>query len=143
MKITQISVFLENRKGRLYEVCSLLGKNKINIRALTIAETPEFGILRIVVDRPQEAIKVLKNNGFTANLTDIVAVEVEDKPSGLAGILKILSAGDINVEYMYGFLEKSSDKALLVFRFEEPDKAIKILHKNKIRVVNKDDIVDL
>jgi len=143
MKITQISVFLENRKGRLYEVCSLLGKNKINIRALTIAETPEFGILRIVVDKPQEAIKILKNNGFTANLTDIVAVEVEDKPSGLAGILKILSAGDINVEYMYGFLEKSSDKALLVFRFEDPDKAIKILHKNKIRVVNKDDIVDL
>ena len=143
MKITQISVFLENRKGRLYEVCSLLGKNKINIRALTIAETPEFGILRIVVDRPQEAIKVLKNNGFTANLTDIVAVEVEDKPSGLAGILKILSVGDINVEYMYGFLEKASDKALLVFRFEDPDKAIKILHKNKIRVVNKDDIVNL
>jgi hypothetical protein len=143
MKITQISVFLENRKGRLYEVCSLLGKNKINIRALTIAETPEFGILRIVVDKPQEAIKILKNNGFTANLTDIVAVEVEDKPSGLAGILKILSAGDINVEYMYGFLEKSSDKALLVFRFEDPDKAIKILHKNKIRVVNKDDIVNL
>jgi len=143
MKITQISVFLENRKGRLYEVCSLLGKNKINIRALTIAETPEFGILRIVVDKPQEAIKILKNNGFTANLTDIVAVEVEDKPSGLAGILKILSAGDINVEYMYGFLEKASDKALLVFRFEDPDKAIKILHKNKIRVVNKDDIVNL
>lgn len=143
MKITQISVFLENRKGRLYEVCSLLGKNKINIRALTIAETPEFGILRIVVDKPQEAIKVLKNNGFTANLTDIVAVEVEDKPGGLAGILKVLSMGDINVEYMYGFLEKSSDKALLVFRFEEPDKAIKILHKNKVKVINKGDIVNL
>ena len=143
MKITQISVFLENRKGRLYEVCSLLGKNKINIRALTIAETPEFGILRIVVDKPQEAIKILKNNGFTANLTDIVAVEVEDKPSGLAGILKILSAGDINVEYMYGFLEKASDKALLVFRFEEPDKAIKILRKNKVKVINKGDIVNL
>jgi len=143
MKITQISVFLENRKGRLYEVCSLLGKNKINIRALTIAETPEFGILRIVVDKPQEAIKVLKNNGFTANLTDIVAVEVEDKPGGLAGILKVLSIGDINVEYMYGFLEKSSDKALLVFRFEEPDKAIKILRKNKVKVINKGDIVNL
>jgi hypothetical protein len=143
MKITQISVFLENRKGRLYEVCSLLGKNKINIRALTIAETPEFGILRIVVDKPQEAIKVLKNNGFSANLTDIVAVEVEDKPGGLAGILKVLSTGDINVEYMYGFLEKSSDKALLVFRFEEPDKAIKILRKNKVKVINKGDIVNL
>jgi hypothetical protein len=143
MKITQISVFLENRKGRLYEVCSLLGKNKINIRALTIAETPEFGILRIVVDKPQEAIKLLKNKGFTANLTDIVAVEVEDKPGGLAGILKVLSIGDINVEYMYGFLEKSSDKALLVFRFEEPDKAIKILRKNKVKVINKGDIVNL
>ncbi len=143
MKITQISVFLENRRGRLYEVCLLLGKNKINIRALTIAETPEFGILRIVVNKPQDAVKVLKDNGFVANLTDIVAVEVEDKPGGLASILKILYENEINVEYMYGFVEKSSDKALLVFLFDDPDKAIKALTKNKIKVVNKKDIVNL
>jgi hypothetical protein len=143
MKLTQISIFLENRKGRLYEVCSLLGKNKINIRALTVAESEEFGILRIVVDKPESAAAVLKKNGFVASLTDIVAVEVEDKPGGLASILKVFSQHDINVEYMYGFVEKKSDKALLVFRFDEPDKAISLLKKNKITVVGKIDIGDM
>lgn len=143
MKLTQISVFLENKKGRLYEVCSLLGKNKINIRALTIAESEEFGILRIVVDKPSLAIKTLKQKGFVANLTDIVAVEVNDAPGGLAGVLKVLYTNDINVEYMYGFVEKFSDNALLVFRFENIDKAIKVLAKNKIRVIGKKDIINL
>ncbi|MDD5347411.1 MAG: ACT domain-containing protein [Candidatus Omnitrophica bacterium] len=143
MKLTQISIFLENRKGRLSDVCSLLGKNKINIRALTIAESEEFGILRIVVDKPDAAVKALKSGGFVANVTDIVAVEVGDKPGGLAAILKILSASDINVEYMYGFVEKKTDKALLVFRFEDPDKAIAVLKKHKITVVGKKDIGEL
>ena len=135
MKLTQISIFLENRKGRLYEVCSLLGKNKINIRALTVAESEEFGILRIVVDKPQEAAQILKKNGFVASFTDIVAVEVADKPGGLAQILKLFSLSNINVEYMYGFVEKQSDKALLVFRFDEPDKAIKLLKRGNIKVI--------
>jgi len=143
MKLTQISVFLENRKGRLYDVCSLLGKNKINIRALTIAETEKFGVLRIVVDKPDKAIQILKKNGFVANLTDIVAVEVQDKPGGLAAILKTLSANDINLEYMYGFVEKSSDKALLVFRFDDPDKAITVFKRNKIKVVGSKEIKEL
>lgn len=143
MKITQISVFLENRKGRLYGVCSLLGKSRINIRALTIAETQDFGILRMVVDKPEETLKILKKSGFVVHLTDIVAVEVEDKPGGLAGILKILSENNLNVEYVYGFLEKFSDNALLVMRFEDPDRAIEILKKKKIRVVGKDEITDL
>ncbi|MDD2702787.1 MAG: amino acid-binding protein [Candidatus Omnitrophica bacterium] len=143
MKLTQLSVFLENKQGRLYEVCALLGKNKINIRALTVAESEEFGILRIVVDKPESAMRVLKKNGFTANLTDIVAVEVGDHPGGLAGILKILFAGNINVEYMYGFVEKFSDNALLVFRFEDINKAIKVLGKNKIRIVGKKEVDNL
>jgi hypothetical protein len=143
MKLTQISIFLENKKGRLYDVCDILGKKKINIRALTIAESEEFGILRIVVDRPQEAIKILKQNNFVANLTDIVAVEVEDRPGGLARILKVLSDGKINIEYMYGFVEKHSDNALLVFRFEDPDKAIGFLKKNKIRVIGSQELKGL
>jgi len=143
MKLTQISVFLENRKGRLYDVCSLLGKNKINIRALTIAETEKFGVLRIVVDKPDKAIQILKKNSFVANLTDIVAVEVQDKPGGLAAILKILTLNNINLEYMYGFVEKSSDKALLVFRFDDPDKAITLFKKSKIRVIGSKEIKEL
>ncbi|MDD5131935.1 MAG: ACT domain-containing protein [bacterium] len=140
MKITQISIFLENRKGRLFDVCSLLGQKKINIRALNIAETEEFGILRIVVDKPADAVKALKENGFVAHLTDIVAVEVADHPGGLAEILKILNENNVNIEYMYGFVERSADKALLVFRFDDPDKAISVLTENKIKIIGSKDI---
>ena len=143
MKITQISVFLENTKGRLADVCSLLGTHGINIRALTIAETPEFGILRVVVDKPEEAIRLLREQKFVANLTEIVAVEVDDRPNGLGRILNILSDNDINVEYMYGFVEKFSQQALLVFRFDHPDRAIEVLKKNDIRIVGKDEINNL
>lgn len=143
MKLTQISVFLENKKGRLYEVCSILGENNINIRALTIAETESFGVLRIVVDKTDQAIKVLKENDFVANITDVVAVEVGDQPGGLAQILKILSQHDINIEYMYGFVEKFSDRALLVFRFEDTETAQKVLIDNNINIVTREEIKGL
>lgn len=143
MKITQISVFLENRKGRLYDVCSLLGSNGVNIRALTIAETESFGVLRIVVDKSEQAIKLLRENQFVANFTDVVAIEVADQPGGLASILKVLADNDVNIEYMYGFVEKFSDKALLVFRFEDTEFAQQILAKNDIRVVSSKDIAGL
>ena len=143
MKITQISIFLENRKGRLYDVCSLLGKNTINIRALTIAETESFGVLRIVVDKSDLAIKLLRDNHFVANFTDVIAIEVPDKPGGLASILKILAENDVNIEYMYGFVEKFTDKALLVMRFEDTDFAQQILAKHNIRAVAEKDIEGL
>ena len=143
MKITQISVFLENRKGRLYDVCSLLGSNGVNIRALTVAETESFGVLRIVVDKSEAAVKLLQDNGFVANFTDVVAIEVGDKPGGLAAILKIFAEGDVNIEYMYGFVEKFSEKALLVFRFENTDFAQQVLAKHSIPVVTEKDISGL
>jgi len=143
MKITQISIFLENRKGRLYDVCSLLGQNEVNIRALTIAETESFGVLRIVVDKSDLAIKLLRDNHFVANFTDVVAIEVPDKPGGLASILKIFADNDVNIEYMYGFVEKFSDKALLVMRFEDTDFAQQILAKHNIHVVAEKDIQGL
>ena len=143
MKITQISVFLENKQGRIHDVCALLGKSDINIRALTVAESKEFGILRLVVDNPPSAMAVLKKAGFVAQLTDIVAVEVDDQPGGLARILKTLADDGINVEYMYGFLEKQSDKALLVFRFDRPDQAIVVSKKHKIPVVGNKEIESL
>jgi len=143
MKIMQISVFLENRKGRLYDVCSLLGTNDVNIRALTIAETESFGVLRIVVDKSDFAIQLLRDNHFVANFTDVVAVEVPDRPGGLASILKVLAENDVNIEYMYGFVEKFTDKALLVMRFEDTDFAQQILAKHNIRVVAEKDIEGL
>ncbi|MFA5424256.1 MAG: ACT domain-containing protein [Phycisphaerae bacterium] len=143
MKIKQISIFLENRRGRLCEVCSLLGQNKINIRALTVAETESFGVLRIVVDKTDEAVKLLKENSFTANVTEVVAVEVSDEPGGLAKVLKVLAEGNLNIEYMYGFVEKHGGKALLVFRFEDADAAIETLTKNNIKIVGKADVQGL
>jgi len=143
MKITQISVFLENRKGRLHQVCNLLGENNINIRALTIAETESFGVLRIVVDDSEKAITTLKQNHFVANITDVTAVEVDDKPGGLSKILKILDENDVNIEYMYGFMEKFSDKALLVFRFENTETAQKVLLENNIKIVTRQEIKGL
>ena len=137
MKINQISIFIENTKGRLAEVCTILGENNINIRALTIAESPEFGILRVVLDNPEKAKEVLKKNGFIATSADIVAVEVSDDPGGLAKALKIFADNDINVQYMYGFVEKATDKALMVFKFDDIDKAIDVLKTNKINIVDK------
>jgi hypothetical protein len=143
MKITQISVFLENRKGRLSEVCSMLGQAGVNIRALTIAETESFGVLRMVVDKPGEAADLFRKNGITANLTDVVAAEVPDKPGGLAEVLKTLSEHDVNVEYMYGFVEKNSENALLVFRFDNPELAAQVLRENGLKVVDEKGIEGL
>jgi hypothetical protein len=139
MKIDQISVFLENRAGRLRQVCEVMGKNDINIRALTVAETQAFGVLRLVVDKTEQALKVLKEGGFTANRTDVVVVEVEDRPSGLADGLGVLENGKVNVEYMYAFLERNQNKALLVFRFDDIESAISLLKSNNIRVVSNSD----
>jgi len=143
MKITQISVFLENRKGRLAEVATMLGKNDVNIRALTIAETDEFGVLRVVVDSPDKALDLLRANHFVATVTEIVAVEVDDRPGGLADILTMLNKNGLNIEYMYGFVEKKTDMAIMVFRFDEPDRALDVLQKNKIKVVGQSEIKTL
>lgn len=137
MKITQISVFLENRKGRLYDVCELLGKNDINIMALTIAETENFGVLRIIVDNPESAIEVLRKDKFVANITDVVIIEVEDRPGGLASILKTINEENLNIEYMHAFFKKGQTNPFMVFRFDDPDNAIKILSKKGINILQK------
>lgn len=127
MKITQISVFIENESGRLHEVTGLLGANNINIRALSLADTSDFGILRLIVNEPDKAYRLLRENEFTVGRTDVLAVEVPDNPGGLAGVLKALSESAINVEYMYALVERSSDSAVMIFRFDETEKAIKVL----------------
>jgi len=135
MKITQISVFIENKSGRLFEICDLLGRNNLNIRALSLADTSDFGILRLIVNDPEKAFTLLKQNGFTVGKTEVIAVEVPDVPGGLASVLKVLSANDVNVEYMYAFVEKSSDFAVMIFRFDEVDKALDALEKNGIKTI--------
>lgn len=138
MKLTQISVFLENKEGRLFDICSLLGENGINIRALNIAETSDYGILRMVVDKPDEALQALKQQQIVATLTDVVGVEVEDRPGGLVEVLKVLRQNNLNVEYMYGFFEKLTDCALLVFRFDDTERATKILQDSGINIISSE-----
>ncbi len=135
MKVDQISIFLENKSGRLAEVTRVLGSAGINVRALSLADTSDFGILRLIVNDSARAVEVLKQNQFTVSMTQVVAVEVSDRPGGLAHILDILQKENINVEYMYAFVERSSDNAVIIFRFDDIDKAIKILTGKGITVL--------
>ncbi len=138
MKIRQISVFLENKVGRIMEITDTLGKNDINIRALSLADTSDFGILRMIVDNIDKTSKVLKDKGFILKESHVVAVEIPDKPGGLSGVLKILGKKRINIEYMYAFFEQPKNKALLIFRFENPDEAVSALVNSGIEVAGED-----
>ncbi|MCM8818158.1 MAG: ACT domain-containing protein [Candidatus Omnitrophica bacterium] len=143
MSIKQLSIFLENRLGRLNEVVSFLGENKINIRALSLADKADYGILRLIVNNTKKALKILKENNFSVNETDVIAVEVEDTPGGLAKILGYLVKEKISVEYIYAFVEKLNKKAVVVIRVENIKKAEKILKKNKVRLLKETDIKKL
>jgi len=135
MKVEQISIFIENKSGRLAEITRILGEGGINIRALSLADTSDFGILRLIVNDVESANKVLKEKGFTVNKTEVVAVEVPDCPGGLGAILKALDAQQINVEYMYAFVERCGGNAVIIFRFDETDKAINALKANNFSVL--------
>ena len=135
MKVEQISVFLENKLGRLAEVARVLGNEGVNIRALSIADSSDFGILRVIVNDNERAIKILKAHGFTVSKTEVIAVEVPDKPGGLAQVLSCLEQEKINVEYMYAFLERRSDNAVIVFRFDENDTAIRVLSSHGVTIL--------
>ncbi len=127
MKVEQISIFIENKSGRLAEVTGILGDASVNIRALSLADTSDFGILRLIVNDRDKAITALKERGFTVSKTEVVAVEVPDRPGGLASILRALDSEKINVEYMYAFVERCGDNAVIIFRFDETEKAIAAL----------------
>lgn len=140
MKVEQISIFIENKSGRLAEVTRVLGEAGINIRTLSLADTSDFGILRLIVDQTDKAKTVLKENAFTVNKTEVVAVQVPDKPNGLSGILQILDAGKINVEYMYAFVERSGEDAVIIFRFDDIEGAIKTLTENGVTVLKGEQV---
>jgi len=135
MKVEQISVFLENKPGSLEHATRVLKENKINIRTLSIAETVDFGILRLIVNDVEKTNKVLKDAGFRVTKTIVVAVEVPDQPGGLHSIMEVLNKEGINVEYLYAFVEKSGQNAVIIFRFDDPEKAIEVLQKYKFTVV--------
>ncbi len=135
MKVEQLSIFLENKPGALEEVTRILKEAGINIRTLSLADTSDFGILRLIVDDVDRASQVLKEQGLRINRTIVVAVEVPDRPGGLHSILAMLSQNGINVEYLYAFVERSGEHAVIIFRFDAPDKAIDVLQKNGMTVL--------
>ena len=130
MRVEQIAVFLENKSGRLAEITRILAENDINIRALSVADTADFGILRLIVDKVDKAKEALRAGGFTVGKTNVVAVEVPDRSGGLASVLQVVTVAGLNVEYMYAFVNKSGSNAVLIFRFDAMDKAIEVLQQN-------------
>lgn len=143
MRAEQISVFLENKAGRLAEVTGILSEAKVNIRALALADTSDFGVLRLIVDNNEKAVEALKNRGFTVGKTDVLAVEVEDRPGGLHRILDLLNEAGINVEYMYAFVQHSGKNAVMIFRFDHIQEAVRVLEENNVKVINGSEVYTL
>ncbi len=143
MTITQLSVFVENKQGRLAAIVDLLAQNKINMRALSIADTADFGILRIIVDNTEKAISVLSEAGITVRRTKVIGVVIDDVPGGLSKILTTLSNGGTVIEYMYAFVGKDHEKAITIIRPDNLDSAVEVLKNNAINVVTEEDVKEL
>jgi hypothetical protein len=143
MKVKQLSIFLENQSGRLAEVTGALGEQGINIRALSLADTSGFGILRLIVNDIKKAHHILDSMGFTVRETDVAAIEIPDTPGGLAMILRALADAGINVEYMYAFVQKSAEHAVVIFRIENLDAAIKALQAKGVRLLSANEVYSI
>ncbi|SPE37464.1 Amino acid-binding ACT domain protein [Candidatus Sulfopaludibacter sp. SbA6] len=140
MKIHQLSLFLENQPGQMIEPCRLLAGAGINIRTLSLADTRQFGILRVIVSDWKNAAALLESAGYVVNVTEVVAIEVADRPGGLAELMAILENSGINIEYMYAFPFGRQDRAVLIFRFDQPDAAIERLQAAGVNVVESIDV---
>jgi len=132
MTIEQLSVFVENKPGKLVEALEALSAAKIDLRAMSLADTSDFGILRIIVDKPSEALLVLNDAGFLVKSSEVLAVVIDDKPGGLAAVLRILSDVGVDIEYTYAFIAHSHDKAYVILRVDNNDAAAKILKASGI-----------
>ena len=134
MLIKLMSVFVENTTGRLAQLTRVLGNDGIDIKASCIADTVDFGILRCIVDDPEEATRVLKEHGFTASITEVIAVELEDRPGGFADVLEILAKENIGVNYIYSTIRSKEGAAIIVLKVEDPQKAIDVLLSNNVKL---------
>lgn len=135
MKVEQISVFMENRPGGLEQVMRIMKDANINIRTLSLADTSDFGVLRLIVNDVDKASRALRDNGLRVSRTTVVAVEVPDRPGGLHSILATLTEENINVEYLYAFVEKSGENAVIIFRFDDTEAAIRVLQRHGFSVL--------
>ncbi|WP_366924059.1 ACT domain-containing protein [Metallumcola ferriviriculae] len=143
MKIKQVSVFLENKSGRLAAVTKALAQNKLNIRALSIADTSDFGILRLIVNKPEDAYRVLKEEGFTVSIAEVIGVAMPDTPGGLADILEVLEDRGVDIEYIYAFVGSARPDALVICRVENIDDAIEVLQEKGINILSGEKVYSL
>lgn len=135
MLIKQLSVFVENRTGRLSEITEILAKHNIDIRAFSIADTADYGILRLIVNQPEKAVEALKASSITVSLTNVIAVEIPDKPGGLYRAIGILTDADVSIEYMYAFVSPRDGMAYVILRVEDYEKASEVLTEKGIRLL--------
>ncbi len=142
--IKQISVFVENKCGRLFEVTNCLAKNNINIHALSIADTTDFGILRLIVDDYKKAREVLKENGLTVKVTDVVAIAMDNTPGGLAGVLSELQTEGVSIEYMYAFNSRADEhEAMVILRLADQEAAVERIKNCNVKLFEKENIYSL
>jgi len=137
-RIRQVSVFLENRSGRMAKITTALGQEGVDIRALALADASDFGILRLVLTDTEKGVSILKAKGFTVRVTDVIAVKVDDHPGGLGALLTILENAGLNLEYVYMLNHQTPDQAVFIFRFDNPDKALDVLTSNGLSVLGED-----
>jgi len=135
MKINQISIFLENKPGRLNSICRILADNQINIVTLSLADTQQFGIVRLIIEEWQKAQKVLEQSGYVVNVREVVAATVPDRPGGMADVLDIVTNAGVNIEYMYAFTSRRGAAAVVIFRFDNPDAAVAALKNAGLDVI--------
>lgn len=140
MTVKQISVFLENKPGTMAELTAVLSDNQVDMRALSLAETSDFGIARIITDDVYNAMQVLKEAGYICSLTKVLAVEIPDRPGELARVIRYLGDSGINVEYMYAFITRKKDLAYMIFRVEDNEKAIQVLSKKGVKLICQDEL---
>ena len=143
--VQQVSIFLENKSGRLAEVCVTLGQHGINIRALCIADTSDYGILRLIVNDPEKATTVLNQAGFSVGSTAVIALQIPDRPGGLGEVLRLLDGAGVNVEYMYAFFVRKEGDAVVLFRVadEALDKTIALLQAEAIPILSAEEVYAL
>lgn len=143
MKIQQLSIFLQNRVGNLSKPLELLSQNNVNIRALCMADTSEFGILRLVVDNPQKGKEILEENNFLVKITDIIGVEMTDTPGGLTSVLKVIRENNVDLEYLYAFTHDKVGKAILLLHSDDLEGLISALQKNNVHIVPSKEVYNL
>lgn len=143
MKIQQLSIFVENKCGRLAEITKVLADEDINIRAMTVADTSDFGILRLIVDKPEKAVESFENKGMTMSLTSVIGIGISDIPGAFAKAVEVLSNAGIGIEYLYDYINTVGGKACIILRVDDEDKAIEVLQESGIELLSAKDVYEM